>query len=191
MRSSDTEMLERYLTRTMEHIHRVQKNMVYLLVNHRDELGLTRDEVRQCMENVAVHDQSKFSVTQFEPYVELTEYHHQRKVLKNDEYEYPEGMKAKVDEAVNDHYYQENHHPERIKHDVTFNFAMLEAIETCCDLQAMAQEFNEGSCRGFFENVWMQKHKMAFESVEHFTTAIEYMNMVIKCFEEGIENGKI
>lgn len=184
-------MFERYLTRTMKHIHRVQKCMIYLLVNHRDTLGLNRDEVRQCMENVAQHDKSKFSVTQFEPYVELTEYYHQRKVLKNDSYEYPEGMKERVDKAVDDHYYSENHHPERIHHDISFNFSMLEGIETVCDLQAMAQEFNEGSCRKFFEEVWIMKHKNAFESVEHFTLAIEYMDKVIKCFEEGIEQGEI
>ena len=50
--------------------------------------------------------------------------------------------------AVVDHYEQENHHAESN----TFNadyMSVFDLIEVCCDLQAMAQEFNEGSCRAF------------------------------------------
>lgn len=182
-------MFERYFTRTLEHIHRVQKCMVNLIVNYKDELGVNREECRMLMHNVTAHDQSKFSEEQFEPYIELTEFYHQKKVLKNEDYDYPEGMKEKVDKAVDAHYYSENHHPERIKHDLQFNFGMLEAIETVCDLQAMAQEFNEGTCRKFFEEIWVPKHANHWLSPEQAGYAMEYMDRVIKCVEDGHEKG--
>ena len=186
-------MLEHYFTRTVEHIHRVQKNVLYIVTKCATKLGLQEDEQRQLMWNVFMHDQSKFSETQFRPYVELTEFHYQRKVLGNTEYEYPEGVKELVDIAVTDHYYQENHHPERIPHDPDYALSILESIETVCDLQAMAQEFNEGSCRGFFENVWKKKQKenLVFNGIDQSEMVFGYMEQVVKCFEEGIENGEI
>ena len=144
-------MLEHYFSRTVEHIHRVQKNVLFLVTKCANKLGLSEDDCRQMMFNVFQHDQSKFSEIQFRPYVELTEYYHQRRVLGNKDYEYPEGVEEMVDCAVLDHYYQENHHPERIPYDSDYTLSILESAETVCDLQAMAQEFNEGSCRGFFD----------------------------------------
>ena len=52
MRSPEAEMFERYFTRTLEHIHRVQKNMVNLIVHYKDKMGVNREECRQLMHNV-------------------------------------------------------------------------------------------------------------------------------------------
>jgi len=184
MRSSDSDMLKRYFTRTVEHIHRVQNNMVYLLTNHMETLGLNRNAARQCMHNVMAHDLSKFSALQFEAYIEITEFYYQRKKRGNTDYEYPTGIKKQVSSAITDHYHQENHHPARMKHDPHFNFSTFEAIETVCDLQALSQEFNEPSCRSFFEKVWCVKHQDDFLTPEHFTNTTDYMRKVISCFEE-------
>jgi len=177
-------MLRRYFTRTVEHIHRVQNNMVYLLTHHMEELTLNRNDARKCMHNVMAHDLSKFSDIQFEAYIEITEFHYQRKIMGNTGYEYPIGIKKKVDKAINDHYYQENHHPKRMKYDSQFNFSKFEAIETVCDLQALAQEFNEKSCRTFFEKVWVTRHKDDFLSPQHFSDTTNVMRRAIKCFEK-------
>ena len=184
MKKSNDKMLKRYLVRTVEHIHRVQNNMVYLLSNHMEQLGLNRTDVRKCMHNVMKHDLSKFSEIQFEAYIELTEFHYQRKRMGNVNYKYPEGVKKKVCVAINNHYLEENHHPKRMGQDLQFSFSTYEAIETICDLQALAQEFNEKNCKAFFEDVWVIKHKDDFSSLAHFRETTDYMKRVIECFEE-------
>lgn len=132
------------------------------------------------MFNVMKHDQSKFNEVQFLPYVELTEYYHQRKNLKNKEYEYPSPLiKTAVDAAVLDHYNQENHHVE--KGDFK---SKLEVIEIVCDLQAMAQEFDEGTCRGYFENIWKKKYQQKIICDYEYFSLVDTMNLVIKCFEK-------
>jgi len=172
------EKLNYYITRTFEHIHRVQKNAVCLATKYAAELELDSDEIREFMHNVAEHDSSKFSETQFLPYIELTEYYRQRKNLGNKDYQYPEGVEVLVNVAVNDHYERENHHPEGIR-----CWGKLESLECACDLQAMAQEFGEGSARKYFENVWMKKHETCFiPSAWIKTTGV--MLKAIECFEK-------
>jgi hypothetical protein len=182
--------LNHYIARTIEHIHRVQKNMVYLTTNCRAKLELNREDCRQLLFNVMKHDQSKFSVEQFEPYIELTEYYFQRKNLKNLAYEYPEGVKKKVDEAVIHHYKNENHHPEIFEGTIG-KWSKLEAIETVCDLQAMAQEFNEGTCRSYFENVWKMKESKYFYDDFNWVEVTAWMDAAIKCFERHEALNKI
>jgi hypothetical protein len=142
---------ERYFKRTVEHIHRVQMNMLTVVTKFDRELSLSDEQRRILMYRVMIHDQSKFSDIQTGPYIELTEYHNQRKVLGNKDYDYPTPeIKNKVEVAVRHHYQCENHHPERMK-GLVMKMDSLEVIEVVCDLQAMAQEFNEGSCAGYFE----------------------------------------
>lgn len=200
--TSDKEKFDRYFTRTVEHIHRVQKNMLYLVTNFREKFefkssttglvifSFSNEACRKLMFNVMKHDQSKFSETQFIPYVELTEFYHQRRVLGNTSYEYPSSeIKNSVEIAVNDHYCKENHHPERTRGQIVPHpyLSFEELVEVVCDLQAMAQEFNEGSCRGYFENVWCKKQAMNFRSSSEWDDAKRFMNEVIKLFEMGIE----
>lgn len=173
--------LNRYFNRTIEHIHRVHKNMLLLVTEYSSEMELSEDQSRQAMENILRHDVSKFSVVQFRPYVELTEFYHQRRVL-NETYEYPPGVKAEVDKAVQHHYENENHHPERFGNGIG-KYDKLEAIETACDLQAMAQEFNEGSCRKYFEKVWKPKQSKYFYDDFNWVEVTHWMNVAITCFE--------
>jgi hypothetical protein len=177
---SEIEKITRYFTRTVEHIHRVQKNMLTVVVEFRFELGLSNEECRGLMFNVMKHDQSKFNEIQFIPYIELTEYYHQRKMLGNKDYEYPSSeVKKSVDLAVDNHYQEENHHME--KGDFK---SKLEIIEIVCDLQAMAQEFNEGTCRGYFENVWKKKYQKEIVDDYEYFSLVDSMDKVIKLFEK-------
>lgn len=182
----NNEKLNRYFRRTTEHIHRVQRNMMTLVTRYRQSLELTDDDCRQAMENVFKHDRSKFSVEQFRPYVELTEYYHQRRVLGNSDYDYPPGLKEQVDAAVQNHYEVENHHPERFAKSIG-KYDKLEAIETVCDLQAMAQEFNEGSCRGYFEKIWVKKQSQYFYDDFNWSQVVIWMDMAIQCFEKELQ----
>lgn len=179
----------RYINRTVSHIHRVQKNMAKVVTEFKEELGLSQQQCRILMYNVMKHDRSKFSESQFEPYIELTEYYHQKKVLGNREYDYfNKDIKKLVDEAVQDHYCQENHHPERLKiNGPSDQYSFYQAIETVCDLQAMSQEFNEGTCRKFFEEVWKKKQCKNFYDDYNWFSTIEVMDSVICCFEKRRE----
>ena len=174
-----------YFERTLEHIHRVQKNMLRLVTTHKEAMGLTSEECQKLMYIVMRHDRSKFSTAQFLPYIELTEFYRQKKVLKNKEYAYSEGVEAKVREAIEDHYIQENHHPEGVlKGEANWNY--FSAMECVCDLQAMAQEFGEGSSRGFWENVWIPKYENWFRSVKNWKDIKVWMGVTITCFEKDI-----
>ncbi len=181
---SNSEKYKRYITRTVEHIHRVQNNMVKVVTDFRDELELSDEDCQILMHNVMKHDRSKFSPKQFEPYIELTEYYHQRKKLGNKDYEYPsEHVKYCVDQAVQDHYHQENHHPERVK-GTQIEYTQDEAIETVCDLMAMAQEFGEGTCRKYYEEIWSPKHKDSFRDDTNAMDVLNVMDIIINCFEQ-------
>lgn len=185
--TSEKEKYDRYITRTVEHIHRVQNNMVKIVTDFREALRLTDSECQQLMHSVMKHDRSKFSEMQFYPYIELTEYYHQRKKLGNKEYQYPsDAIKNQVDVAIKDHYHQENHHPERIEN-TEIEYTQLEAIETVCDLQAMAQEFGEGTCRGYFEKVWVPKHANKFPSEINMQDTFNLMDIIITFFEMDLD----
>lgn len=175
--------LNRYFTRTVQHIHRVQNNMVTIVTEFRENLGLPDEVCRQLMHNVMNHDRSKFSNFQFIPYVELTEYYHQRKVLGNKDYQYPtKEMEEWVDKAVVNHYHTENHHPEKFA-GIIGKWDFYEAVECVCDLQAMAQEFNEGTCRKYFEEIWKPKQSKNFSDDFNWIEVTTWMDAVIKCFE--------
>lgn len=182
---------DRFFLRTVEHIHRVQNNMLYLVTQHKDfeffETGewfkLDDETCRRLMWNVMKHDQSKFSKKQCAPYIELTEYYHQRKKLGNKDYDYQYSeIREWVDAAVSDHYHVEKHHPERNK-GLAKKMPFEELMEIVCDLQAMAQEFNEGSCRKYFEDIWCKKQSKNFYDDCDWEVSKEFMREVIKRFE--------
>lgn len=185
--STNSNKIDRFIVRTVEHIHRVQVNMVFLVTNHFQTLGLSRKEIQTLMHNVMKHDQSKFSVAQFEAYIELTEYYRQKR-LDNKAYEYTEEGKHAVDLAVTNHYRSENHHPERfIRDDGKIEagiYTKEEAIETVCDLQAMAQEFGEGTCRRYLDEVWWPEHNKYFSDDYNWGMVKGWMSDAANCFEK-------
>lgn len=193
---TEADKLNNYFNRTVEHIHRVHKNMLFVVTKCDDFKFSSAGELfslgdietkRQLMYAVFKHDRSKFSHRQFLPYVELTEFYHQRKVLGNKDYFYPTStLVDQIDTAVADHYLQENHHPERAQGQA-FKMPYTELVEVCCDLQAMAQEFNEGSCRGYFENVWCKKQSMHFSDDFDWEITKDFMSGIIRLFEQQLQ----
>ena len=179
------EKFNRYFKRTVEHIHRVQNNAVFLVLKCRNDLELSAEECRAFIYDIMKHDQSKFSEKQFSPYIELTEYYHQKRNV-NPNYDYPVGIRELVDAAVTDHYCSENHHPERFKGTIG-KFSKLMALETVCDLQAMAQEFNEGTCRNYYENVWKKKQSQFFYDDFNWEEVKHWMEKAVRCFELQVE----
>jgi len=170
---------KRFFTRTTQHIHRVQNNMLYLALNCTDEFELSVEDVRCLMHNVMNHDRSKYSITQFEAYVELTEYHYQK--AKGLEYIYEDGVENRIENAVSKHYLVENHHPQRLDN-TQEKMNKYELIEVICDLQSMAEEFNSNSCRSYFLENWVPKHKSRFG--DDFDKNQSLMIQVIECFEK-------
>lgn len=169
----------KYFERTIKHIHRVQDNMFTLILKHYEELNLRAGDCRILAYNVLNHDRSKFSRKQFGAYIELNDYYRIKRST-NPNHQYPsEDIKKAVSVAVSDHYEQENHHAESNAFNADY-MSCFDLIEVCCDLQAMAQEFNEGSCRGFWEEKWIPKYKVNEQS-------ISLMDRVISCFEKDLE----
>lgn len=171
---------DNYFKRTFEHIHRVHINAVTLVTKYRGALDLTMEECRDFCYEVLNHDRSKFSIMQFDAYVELSHYYSQKRLGVN--YEYPPGVKEQVDFAVENHYQRENHHPEMFR-GTTWLWTKLQAFEAVCDLQAMAQEFNEGTCRKYFETVWVPKSSKFFAN-DNWNQVYDWMNQAIVCFEK-------
>jgi hypothetical protein len=180
--------LERYFKRTIEHIHRVQNNMLLLVTGYAERLDLSPEECREAIHSVLNHDRSKFSPEQFVGYVELTDYYFRRNNGEPD-YDYPEAVKPIVDGAWQNHYKVENHHPERFKGTIG-KYGRLEAYETACDLQAMAQEFNEGSARKYFETNWKPRMAQYFYDDFNWVEVTQWMSDAIECFEDAIEAAK-
>lgn len=164
-----------YFNRTLEHIHRVHKNALYLVTNHAQELGLSVDHCREFMEQVLSHDISKFSSKQFRPYVDFS-------WAKKEDEELTEDEQEAFDQAWYDHYNSENHHPEKVRG----VFSSLEILEVVCDLQSMADEFGEGSCREFFEDNWVPKHKEKFG--RYWPLMAPYFEDAISCFDRKVKN---
>ena len=167
-----------HFERTLSHIHRVQKNMCLLVTKYHKELNLRAGDGRLLMWNVLNHDRSKFNRKQFGPYIELSEYYRVKK-SENPDHEYPTPeIKKAVDNAVENHYEMENHHAEANAYNANY-MSCFDLIEVCCDLQAMAQEFNEGSCRGFWEEKWCPKYRV-------LNNDKALMNRIIECFEKEL-----
>lgn len=161
-----------YFKRTIKHIQRVQDAALYLITECADDLSLTMNECRVLANNVTHHDSSKFSLVQFQPYVDFTWY-----MLKK-------VPGAQLSEDVWEHHYEvENHHPERLGGNER-TIPKYEVIEMACDLQAMAEEFGGTSGRGYFEEKWTPKQAPRFGDKWFFVHTI--METCFDCFEERL-----
>lgn len=134
------EMATFFQRRTDEHIGRVRTCLflaAQVFPEHAAELAL----------RAAVHDASKFSEAEREPYIWLTEFHRCRQT--REPFEYPSGMEARVKTAVRHHVKSNRHHPEF--HADPNDMTEVDLIEMVCDWTAMSQEFSQdgGSARGW------------------------------------------
>jgi hypothetical protein len=193
--STKKEKFNRYLDRTLEHIHRVQKNMFFVVKNlknivffgdnnpcdYPEYFNFDQSTCERLLYNVMCHDQSKFGSSQFEPYIEITEFYYQKN--NGSVYIYPSEYTSKViDRAIEDHYESENHHFHE-KQNYLKKSLVLDSVEVVCDLQAMSQELNEDSCRKYFEEKWCPDHKNLFHPND-FERLVKFMSYIISLFEE-------
>ena len=172
------------IKRTFEHIQRVQKNAMYLIENHNDVLKLEEHEAIQLMENVMKHDCSKFSKFQYYAYDAKFSDNY-----KNESDTCKKAIDKEFEHAWQHHLNVENHHHEKYGY-----IDSIIQIEIVCDLQAMAQEFNEGTCLKYFKTKWIPeylethkgftttKEKQSSDDFEYFSM-IGYMEKIIKCFD--------
>jgi len=102
------------------------------------------DELR---ERAAIHDESKFSDAEREPYTWLTEYHRYRR--NHEPFTYPSGVEDRVRLAIKHHVTTNRHHPDF--HPDPNVMSDVDLIEMVCDWTAMSMEFgqDEGSARGW------------------------------------------
>lgn len=157
----DITMMNHFLKRTMAHIHRVQNNMIVICTELRHELNLSDSDIRELFLSVLVHDRSKFSITQFRSYVWITEYY--RRIREKESVDdLSELIKELFGKAVEEHYEQENHHPQKLKSGQKWE--LTNVLECACDLQAMSQEFGERSYLYFYMNKWLPENEKYFQS---------------------------
>ena len=163
-----------YYDRTINHIHLVHQRAVHLITRCSDilmrELDLDEEDLRTLMLTILKHDSSKFSRAQYQSYIDFS-------WAKFNEDELSLEEQQAFEEAWEDHYLSEGHHPEG---DCMFD--TLSFIEMACDLMAMSEEFGEASCRGYFEKTWVPKYKKA--KWKDIDEAIRVINICIDCFEE-------
>lgn len=137
--------------RTKEHIDRVKANASYI----EDFFSSLKGLVKQ----TSTHDQSKYEKPEVDPYIEITWNYKIGKSVNNDANE--------ALTAASEHHVKSNkHHAEYWDDDPSptintkdrdkplrlINATKMDKIsiaEMVCDWQAMSQEYNEGSCRGW------------------------------------------
>jgi hypothetical protein len=122
------------------------------IIEHTDVDILEHNELYY---NICNHDSNKFSEEEMNPYIIFSWKMKNKERLTDEE-------QKEFDKAWEHHYTNETHHPERHQGDGIFS--KIECVEIFCDLQAMSIEFNEGSCRRFFDNRWLDNLKYYKES---------------------------
>ena len=163
-----------YIERTVEHIRRVQDNMIYLYIFHQDKFDISPDDWRLCLECVMRHDYSKFNEIQFLPYANYS---------WSIKFKIPIMAKEKKEFnlACQDHFRKENHHPNANQN--LYTCTTNEAVEIACDLQAMAQEFGEDSGRTYFEKTWKKNNSQYFYDDYNWICSEAIIRKCFDCFD--------
>ena len=156
-----------FLDRTVGHIHRVQLWMLRIAVEN--PFKMPTDQRIELVYNATNHDHSKFSKKQAIPYLRFS-------ASRRDNVQLDEEEQRDIDVAYDHHIHTENHHP----HYDLFKSSFLEAIEIACDLQAMADEFGQGSGRVFFQEKWKKNNsKYYYDDHNYYTTC----DIIERCFD--------
>ena len=162
------EMKKYYIERTKQHITNVRRVFFKIIKN----IKINNVDYNKLYENIVNHDDTKWSDEQREPYIIFSWKMKNKEKLTEEEQE-------NFNNAWEHHYMNEAHHPERHKGNGIFD--KLECIEIFCDLQAMSIEFNEGSCRKFFETKWQDK--LQYYKEEEREIVKEYISGLIDVWE--------
>ncbi len=158
----------KYYKRTLNHIRRVQDRGLLLM----EELGLSSAERDAFLKNLLKHDASKFNRNQKFAYRAFFHPDVEKNVIITEEFE----------KAWKRHYTTENHHPIGFKNGLLTS--KLVAYEIACDLQAMADEFEEGSCRGYYESKWKEENKKYLRDSYEWQELTRHIEKAIVVFEK-------
>jgi len=162
------EVKDYYINRTQNHINNVK--LVFNIILNYIEVGL---DFSRLLKNIENHDLTKFFKEQEHAYIIFT-------WKKKNNIELTKEEKDMFSNAWKHHYMNETHHPE--KHMGNGIFDKVECIEIFCDLQAMAIEFNEGSCRKYFETIWLDK-SLKYYKEEERESVRNYIDGLITLYE--------
>lgn len=159
-------MVRNFEKRTNEHINRVAKNLRRLY--EKTDLG------NELLERASVHDDSKYSEEEKEPYIWITEFHR----CKNTgiDFEYPPGIKEQTVKAALHHVTTNRHHPEY--HASPSEMSDIDIVEMVCDWTAMAQELGEngGSAKGWADKNVNKKWNFSDDQVDLIYSTIEQLD---------------
>lgn len=121
------------------------------LIDHKRRVGLYMQKVANALFGRAVvHDNSKFSPEEYEPYEEAFP-ELQKYAYGSDEFK---AALAKIKPAINHHYEVNDHHPEYFEAGIS-QMSLIELIEMVCDWIAAS----ERSQKNIFEGLEMNKER--------------------------------
>lgn len=137
-----------FIKETMDHIRRVQDNMI-LLEQNREKLPFEIEKWR-LLQRIINHDATKFSSQLVDGNIIVSNFLRNKKLkLSNDHID-----KKEVDEAIRIHKELETHHP-IIRRRPT----RIDLCEMCCDLVALSQENNEKDYTKYYKEFSLREYK--------------------------------
>lgn len=139
----------RFIDRTIQHIRKVQDNMI-LLEKNRQRLPF-KVKKWELAHRGLLHDNTKFSKELVDGFVLINEFYRNKRLgLSNEDIEF-----SKLDHYFDAHRKLEKHHPDK---DTEMDDVSL--CEMCCDLVAMAQELNEEDFTQYYREVQIKNYPM-------------------------------
>ena len=163
-----TDYRMQFAKRTIEHIHKVHNNMLYLVTNFGEDIyKMYNLSERELLHQVLHHDISKFNDVQYFAYADYFN--------SGATGEEKERYKVDFEIAWENHKHNENHHFEGQRY-----MRPNQIIEMVCDWQAMSQEFEEGSCRKYYEEKWRPQY---FEYFENYKGSLTFKGNWVDDFE--------
>lgn len=158
----------KYLTRTLEHIHRVQRRAIQLV----GLLSMDQITASEFLVGVAKHDQSKFTDLQVDGYSGNF----------NNSNTPSEEEKATFEEAWKEHYMTENHHLIGLTQQ-NIKITSQHACEIACDLQAMSDEFGDDAIK-YFNTNWKETNTQ-FISDGSFSVLCDIVGTCLHLFKSN------
>ncbi len=165
--------------RTTEHITRVARIMSKL----KGHFGLSESEL---LIRAGLHDRSKFSKEEKNPYIWITEFYRCKK--DGEEFSFPPGVEKLTRKASLHHITTNRHHPQ-FHEDVT-EMTDLDIVEMVADWTAMALELGEadGSAKSFANRIIKEdKHKFTSEIIEKIFDTIDIVDKKKMKFSDDLD----
>ena len=137
-----------FIKETMDHIRRVQDNMI-LLEENRERLPFEIKKWR-LLQRIINHDATKFSSHLVDGHILVNNFLRNKKLkLSNDHIDMEE-----VNEAIRIHEELETHHPIRRRRSTR-----IDLCEICCNLVALSQENNEKDYTKYYKQFPLNEYK--------------------------------